>query len=71
MQLMNDTPITDDLRSDLHSLRKYWNKWVHVNASWDDQVLIDTPEEADGELEEMALFAARALRRTIYENRWV
>ena len=67
-ELINDAPIADDLRSDLHTLRKYRNKWVHVNDPWDDQSLIDTPEEAEKELEEMALFAAKALRRTIYEN---
>ncbi|WP_370203233.1 hypothetical protein [Alloalcanivorax venustensis] len=70
-ELINDAPIADDLRFDLHTLRKYRNKWVHVNDPWDDQSLIDTPEEAERELEEMALFAARALRRTIYENQWV
>jgi len=70
-ELINGAPIADDLRADLHILRKYRNKWVHVNDPWDDQDLIDTPEEAERELEEMALFAARALRRTIYENQWV
>lgn len=70
-ELINGAPIADDLRSDLHTLRKYRNKWVHVNDPWDDQSLIDTPGDAERELEEMALFAARALRRTIYENQWV
>ena len=70
-ELTNDAPIADDLRSDLHILRKYRNKWVHVNDPWDDQGLIDTPEETESELEEMALFAVGALRRTIYENQWV
>ncbi|MEX0739951.1 MAG: hypothetical protein WD071_11475 [Pseudohongiella sp.] len=70
-ELIESSPIADDLRSDLHKLRKYRNKWVHVNYPWDDQKLIDAPEESEKELEVMALFAARALRRTIYENQWV
>lgn len=70
-ELIDGSPIADDLRSDLHKLRKYRNKWVHVNDPWDDQSLIDAPEESEKELEEMALFATRALRRTIYENQWV
>jgi len=70
-ELIDGSPIADDLRSDLHKLRKYRNKWVHVNDPWDDQKLIDAPEESEKELEEMALFAARVLRRTIYENQWV
>jgi hypothetical protein len=67
-ELIDNAPIADDLRSDLHKLRKYRNKWVHVNDPWDDQKLLNVPEELEGELEEMALFAARALRKTIYEN---
>ena len=70
-ELIDGAPITDDLRSDLHKLRKYRNKWVHVNDSWDDQNLLDAPEESEAELEQMALFAAMALRRTIYENQWI
>lgn len=70
-ELIDGAPIADDLRADLHKLRKYRNKWVHVNDPWDDQKLLDDPEESVKELEEMALFAARALRRTIYENQWV
>ncbi|AFJ02574.1 hypothetical protein Q7C_1424 [Methylophaga frappieri] len=45
--------------------------WGHVNDPWDDQMLLDAPEESEKELEEIALFAARALRKTIYENQWV
>lgn len=70
-ELIDNAPIADDLRSDLHRLRKYRNKWVHVNDPWDDQKLLYSPEHAEKELEEMALFAARVLRRTIYENQWV
>lgn len=70
-ELIDGASIADDLRADLHKLRKYRNNWVHVNDPWDDQRLLDDPEESEKELEKMALFAARALRRTIYENQWV
>jgi len=70
-ELINSAPIADDLRSDLHTLRKYRNKWVHVNDPWDDQRLLNAPEESEKELEEMALFAAKILRRIIYANQWV
>lgn len=69
--LINQAPLEESLKVDLHKLRKYRNKWVHVSDPWDDEELIDTPEQFDKELEEMAFFAARALRRTIYENPWV
>jgi hypothetical protein len=69
--LINLASIEDDLKNDLHTLRTYRNKWVHVNDPWRDEKLIESPEKFEKELEEMALFAARALRRTIYENQWI
>lgn len=69
--LIDEATIDDALKADLHKLRRYRNKWVHVDEPWDDQQVIDSPERFEGELEEMALFAARAVRRTIYENQWV
>jgi uncharacterized alpha-E superfamily protein len=59
------------LAADLHELRRYRNKWVHVDEPWEDASLLDRPEDCDQELAQMAQFAARALRRTIYENQWV
>lgn len=69
--LINQASIEDELKQDLHTLRKYRNKWVHVNDPWNDENLIESPEEFEKELEQMAFFAARALRRTIYENQWI
>jgi len=69
--LIDQAPIDPILKSDLHKLRKYRNKWVHVDEPWEDGPLIQMPEQFDKELEEIAFFAARCLRRTIYENQWV
>lgn len=30
-------PISEDLKSDIHALRGYRNRWVHVDAPWNDQ----------------------------------
>lgn len=70
-KLINKSSIEPELKNDLHRLRKYRNKWVHVDEPWDDHALIENPERFESELEEMAFFAARCLRRTIYENQWV
>lgn len=67
-KLIDESPIDDNLKSDLHKLRKYRNKWVHVDDPWDDESLLESPENDERELEEMAFFAARLLRQTIYEN---
>lgn len=69
--LINASPINAILKEELHTLRKYRNKWVHVNDPWNDEQLIERPEETEKELEEMAFFAATLLRKTIYENQWV
>ncbi len=71
VELISKATIGSDLKDDLHTLRKYRNKWVHVDSPWDDEDLLDKPENTERELEGMAFFAARALRRTIYENQWV
>lgn len=71
VELIDKSSIDASLKSDLHLLRKYRNRWVHVDEPWNDSELLEQPEVAECELEDMALFAARALRRTIYENQWV
>ena len=71
VELINQASIDSGLKDDLHILRKYRNKWVHVDDPWNDASLLERPEETERELEQMAFFAARALRRTIYENQWV
>jgi hypothetical protein len=69
--LIERSPIQDSLKSDLHTLRVYRNKWVHISDPWDDQALLNRPEEYEQELESMATVAVRALRRAIYENQWI
>jgi hypothetical protein len=71
VELINRASIDAGLKDDLHVLRKYRNTWVHIDEPWNDSSLLERPEETEQELERMALFAARALRRTIYENPWV
>jgi hypothetical protein len=69
--LIHQASINDSLKNDLHLLRKYRNKWVHVDDPFDDAGLIEKPEEMEQELEQMAFFAAKVLRKTIYENQWI
>lgn len=69
--LIEQTDLNPSLKQDLHALRKCRNKWVHVDEPWEDHALLDTPEQFEKELEETAFFAARVLRRTIYENLWI
>ena len=70
VELVNESDLEEDLKQELQILRKYRNKWVHVADPWDD-ALLESPEEHESELEEMAKRCAVALRRTIYTNPWV
>lgn len=71
VQLIENSPISDDLKADLHKLRKYRNRWVHVDEPWSDRMLIDEPTAMESELENMAFFAARTLRKAIYANQCI
>lgn len=64
-EIIENAPIDEALRTDLHKLRLYRNKWVHVSEPWNDQSAIDDPESYKAELAEMAMFSARVLRKTI------
>ena len=68
---INLAAISDSLRQDLHTLRKYRNRWVHVSAPHDDAELLVTPQIAEEELERMAHLAVRSLRMTIYSDQWL
>jgi hypothetical protein len=70
-ELIKQSPINKDLKAEIHRLRRFRNRWVHVSDPWDDETLLNHPEEFEQELEEMALFAVKLLRRTIYENPWI
>jgi hypothetical protein len=69
--LIEAAPLEPKLKEDLHTLRIYRNNWVHVDEPWHGHELERESETLMSELEEMALFAARALRHTIYENQWI
>lgn len=71
VELISQAAIDGSLKDDLHALRKYRNQWVHVDTPWEDSELLEHSEAVEGELEEMAFFAVRVLRRVIYENQWV
>lgn len=67
VDLIDQAALPEDLQRDLHRLRRYRNKWVHVDPS-DDQEILDKPKLFETELEEMAFFAARVLRRVLYSS---
>lgn len=71
VDLIDKATLHGTLSDDLHKLRKYRNRWVHVESSWDDTNLFESPQYIENELRNVAYFAVRCLRRTIYENPWI
>lgn len=69
--LIDSASIDDDLKSRLHSLRRYRNSWVHVDDPHEDQGLLDHSEQVNAELARMAFAAVKSLRETIYARQWV
>ncbi len=71
VQLIDGSDLEEGLKLELQTLRKYRNRWVHVADPWDDDAVLESPDEYQAELEEMARRCAVALRRTIYSNPWI
>ena len=69
--LINNAPIPNELKEDLHKLRRYRNKWVHVEDPSDDEELLNKPEYVEEELVDMARTAITALLKTIYLEQWI
>ena len=71
VELIDKASIEEGLRADLHRLRRYRNKWVHVDEPRNDEKLLSRPDQYEAELEEMAVLAIRSLRRTLYTEQWL
>ena len=65
-ELIDCSDLDGNLKSDLHKLRRYRNKWVHVHDPSEDTEIQTHPEHYEAELEEMALFGIKTLAQTIY-----
>jgi hypothetical protein len=69
--LIEQSGLKDSLKEDIHALRRFRNRWVHVDNPTEDRELLDAPGKFEQELERMAYAAIRTLRMTIYENQWL
>jgi len=65
--LINLSSIPSDLKAELHELRKFRNKYVHVNDPWDEDLFqIEDHTAMSDSFEPWALRAVTALRRLFY-----
>lgn len=71
VSLISDSNLSAELKQELHALRVFRNKWVHVDGPWDDMYLLRSSELLELELDQMARRSITALRRIMYSNQWV
>lgn len=69
--LIENAPLEDELIQELHILREYRNKWVHVDNPWGDEEILQSPEEYEKEIEGKSMEAIKTLRKVLYENPWI
>ena len=70
-ELIENSDLPKELKQDLHKIRKYRNKWVHVKEPMNDEDLLERPEYYEGELEDMAKFAIKAMLEVLYQNPFI
>ncbi|HEY3567563.1 MAG TPA: hypothetical protein VGP73_06490 [Thermoanaerobaculia bacterium] len=70
-QMLDNVPLPVDLKDDLHRLRRFRNRWVHVEDPSQDEHLLERPEYHSLELEEMAKLAMRSMLRVLYSEQWL
>jgi hypothetical protein len=71
VQLIEGSTLDSSVKSELHSLRRYRNRWVHVEDAFNDERLLQQPDVVETELEAQAFSAMRTLRRVMYSSQSV
>ncbi len=66
--LIENSQLDKNLKSELHDLRVYRNKWVHVNEVEEDSQLLEKPEYYEAELFEISKRAIKSMLRVLYSN---
>lgn len=69
--LINEATLDDSLKSEIHVLRRYRNRWVHVTEPWADNPLLETPEIVENDLFEMSKRSIAAMMRVLFSIQWV
>jgi hypothetical protein len=70
-RMLDSVPLPADLKDELHSLRRFRNRWVHVEQPAQDEHLLQRPEYHEVELEEIARLAIGSMLRVLYLEQWL
>ncbi len=66
--LIDSSDLSAELKQEIHELRRFRNRWVHVFDPWDESLErpMEEPERVQAKFEPWALRAVTALRHTFY-----
>jgi hypothetical protein len=70
-ELIEQSPLPEEMKRDLHILRKYRNRWVHVNDPNNDADLLVRPEYYEEEVERIAYMTIKLLLQVVCLEQWV
>ena len=70
-KLIENSSLDKNLKVELHDLRRYRNKWVHIENPSNDSDLLERPEYHEDELFEVAKKSLRTMLKTLYSMPWV
>lgn len=70
-QLIEKSSLDNILKFELHELRKYRNKWVHVEKPDSDSDLLEKPEYIEVELLDVAKKSINIMLKTLYNSPFV
>ena len=69
--LIEKSNLKSELKTELHLLRKYRNKWVHVNDPSNDNELLERPEYYETELADFSKTTIKSMLKILYSNQFV
>lgn len=69
--LIEKSNLKSELKNELHVLRKYRNKWVHVNDPSNDNELLERPEYYETELADFSKTTIKSMLKILYSNQFV
>lgn len=66
--LIEKSNLDSELTKELHDLRKYRNKWVHVYDPSDDNELLERPEYYEAELADFCKTTIKTMLKILYRG---
>lgn len=70
-ELIEKSDFDEKFKKELHSLRKYRNKWIHVNDPSNDIDLLERPEYYENELADFASITIKTMLKVLYSNPFI